>query len=185
MTTYGRASSLRVHRQGPIVRSMRRMHIGLQVDDLGESIEFYTRLFGCEPTLRRPDYAKWMLEDPRVNFSLDTHGAGQPGSAHYGIQVETHDELADLRSHIDSAELPRSDQNDLVCGYQLQHKSWVTDPTACGGRRSSPKAWWTRATAPPRCPIPPDRYRYTGCARRRLGLSGFGTNMGTAAWYRL
>lgn len=107
---------------------MRRMHVGLQVEDLDESIEFYTRLFGCEPTLRRPDYAKWMLDDPRVNFSLDTHGDGPPGSAHYGIQAETPGELADLRSHIDEADLPRSDQDDLVCGYQLQHKSWVTDP---------------------------------------------------------
>ena len=107
---------------------MRRMHVGLQVEDLDESIEFYTRLFGYEPTLRRPDYAKWMLDDPRVNFSLDTHGDGPPGSAHYGIQAETPDELADLRSHIDEADLPRSDQDDLVCGYQLQHKSWVTDP---------------------------------------------------------
>ena len=141
------------------------MHIGLQVDDLGESVEFYTRLFGCEPTLRRPDYAKWMLEDPRVNFSLDTHGDGPPGSAHYGIQVETHDELTDLRSHIDSAELPRSDQNDLVCGYQLQHKSWVTDPNGLWWEAFFTEGRWTRATAPPRCRTAPDRYRYTGCAR--------------------
>ncbi len=104
------------------------MHIGLQVDDLDESIEFYARLFGCEPTLRRPDYAKWMLDDPRVNFSLDVHGDGQPGSAHYGIQVESPEELAAMRDHIDAADLPRADQDDLVCGYQLQHKSWVTDP---------------------------------------------------------
>ena len=107
---------------------MRRMHIGLQVDDLDESIAFYTRLFGVEPTLRRPDYAKWMLEDPRVNFSLDTHGCGFPGSAHYGIQVESHPELEQMREHIDSAGMARADQDDLVCGYQLQHKSWVTDP---------------------------------------------------------
>ena len=107
---------------------MRRMHVGLQVDDLEASIEFYTRLFGVEPTLRRPDYAKWMLEDPRVNFSLDTHGEGAGGSAHYGIQVESHPELDQLRDHIDSAGMDRVDQDDLVCGYQLQHKSWVTDP---------------------------------------------------------
>lgn len=104
------------------------MHIGLQVDDLDESIEFYTRLFGTGPTLQRPDYAKWMLDDPRVNFSLDVHGRGRPGSAHYGIQVESPEELAEMRHHIDSVDLPRADQDDLVCGYQLQHKSWVTDP---------------------------------------------------------
>ena len=107
---------------------MRRMHIGLQVDDLDESVEFYTRLFGVEPTLRRADYAKWMLEDPRVNFSLDTHGEGEAGSAHYGIQVDSQDELEEMRDHIDTAGMARADQDDLVCGYQLQHKSWVTDP---------------------------------------------------------
>lgn len=107
---------------------MRRMHIGLQVADLDESVEFYTRLFGVEPVLRRDDYAKWMLEDPRVNFSLDTRGDGPPCSAHYGIQVESSDELEGMRDHIDSAGMPRADQDGLVCGYQLQHKSWVTDP---------------------------------------------------------
>ncbi len=107
------------------------MHIGLQVSDLEGSVEFYTRLFGVEPALRRPDYAKWMLEDPRVNFSLDTHGSGAAGSAHYGIQVETRSELEDMRGHLDSAGMTRADQNDLVCGYHLQHKSWVTDPDGC------------------------------------------------------
>ena len=105
------------------------MHIGLQVDDINEAVGFYSRLFGTEPTLRRPDYAKWMLDDPRVNFSLDTRGEGSAGSAHYGIQVESRGELEELRKHIDAAGLARSDQNDLVCGYQLQHKSWVRDPT--------------------------------------------------------
>ena len=107
---------------------MRRMHIGLQVDDIDESVEFYTRLFGVEPTLRRDDYAKWMLEDPRVNFSLDTHGEGEAGSAHYGIQVESRRELEEMRDCIDAAGMTRADQDDLVCGYHLQHKSWVADP---------------------------------------------------------
>ncbi|MCQ3807284.1 MAG: hypothetical protein OXB92_08650 [Acidimicrobiaceae bacterium] len=104
------------------------MHIGLQVDDLDGSIGFYTRLFGVEPSLRRADYAKWMLDDPRVNFSLDTRGEGEAGSAHYGIQVESRGALEEMRDHIDTAGIPRADQDDLVCGYQLQHKSWVTDP---------------------------------------------------------
>ncbi len=104
------------------------MHIGLQVDDLDESVEFYTRLFGVEPSLRRADYAKWMLEDPRVNFSLCTRGEGEAGSAHYGIQVESQHELEEMRDHIDAVGMTRADQDDLVCGYQLQHKSWVTDP---------------------------------------------------------
>ena len=107
---------------------MKRMHVGLKVDDLDAAIDFYTRLFDAEPTLRRPDYAKWMLDDPRVNFSIDAHGDEAPGSAHYGIQAESSEELTELRGRIDAAELPRSDQNDLICGYQLQDKSWVTDP---------------------------------------------------------
>ena len=110
------------------ISNMNRLHIGLKVDDIGTGVDFYTRLFGSEPTLQRSDYAKWMLDDPRVNFSIDTHGDDPPGSAHYGIQVETMAELEHARDHVDSADLPRADQNDLVCGYQLQHKSWVTDP---------------------------------------------------------
>jgi len=107
---------------------MKRMHVGLKVDDLDKSIDFYSRLFGVEPTLRRPDYAKWMLDDPRVNFSVDTHGDAPAGSAHYGIQVESPEELVEMRQRIDEAALPRRDQNDLICGYQKQDKSWVNDP---------------------------------------------------------
>lgn len=108
---------------------MKRMHVGLKVDEIEDAVAFYSRLFGCQPTLERPDYAKWMLDDPFVNFSVDTNGDGQPGSAHFGFQLETHDELETIRGEIDAAELPRTDQNDLVCGYQLQHKSWVAGPS--------------------------------------------------------
>ena len=108
---------------------MKRMHVGLKVDDLETAIAFYSRLFGAEPTLRRPDYAKWMLDDPRVNFSVDINGGGAPGSAHYGIQVESPHELSEMRERLDTAGLTRRDQNDLICGYQRQDKSWVTDPT--------------------------------------------------------
>ena len=104
------------------------MHVGLRVEDLDESIDFYTKLLGCGPTLVRPGYAKWLLDDPRVNFTIDTHGEGPPGSAHYGIQAESEQELADLRGQIDAARLPRADQDGEVCCYHLQHKSWVTDP---------------------------------------------------------
>ena len=107
---------------------MKRMHIGMYVENLDEAIDFYSRLFDAEPTLRRDDYAKWMLDDPRVNFSIDTHVIDTPGGAHYGIQVETADELEAMRERLDTAELPRRDQNDLICGYQKQHKSWVRGP---------------------------------------------------------
>jgi catechol 2,3-dioxygenase-like lactoylglutathione lyase family enzyme len=107
---------------------MRRIHIGLTVDDLAAAVDFYTRLFEVPPTLLRNDYAKWMLDDPHVNFSVDTHADGPPGSAHFGVQVDSAEALATARDALDASDLHRSDQNDLVCGYQLQHKSWVTDP---------------------------------------------------------
>ena len=107
---------------------MKRVHVGMKVTDLDKAIAFYSQLFGAKPTLQRRDYAKWMLDDPRVNFSIDTHGDGEPGSAHYGIQAETPEELEEMRERIDNAGLLRSDQNNLICGYQMQDKSWVTDP---------------------------------------------------------
>ena len=107
---------------------MKRMHVGMYVDHIEAAIDFYNRLFDAEPTIRRPDYAKWVLDDPRVNFSIDTHLDGPPGSAHYGIQVESPDELAEMRQRLDEAELPREDQDNLVCGYQRQDKSWVVAP---------------------------------------------------------
>ena len=107
---------------------MRRVHVGLKVDDIETAVDFYTRLFGVEPDLVHPDYAKWMLDDPFLNFSVDLHGEGTAGSAHFGIQVTSEEELEQMRARIDAAGLSREDQNDLVCGYQLQHKSWVTGP---------------------------------------------------------
>jgi len=107
---------------------MRRAHVGMKVDDIEKAVDFYTRLFGAEPSLVRPDYAKWMLDDPFLNFSIDVHGEGKAGSAHFGIQVTSEEELEQMRAQIDGAGLARQDQNDLVCGYQLQHKSWVTGP---------------------------------------------------------
>lgn len=108
---------------------MKRMHVGLRVADINEAVAFYSRLFGQAPTLERPDYAKWMLDDPYVNFSVDVHGDDPVGSAHFGFQLENPEALDDMRSHIDAAELQRADQNDLICGYQLQHKSWVGGPS--------------------------------------------------------
>jgi catechol 2,3-dioxygenase-like lactoylglutathione lyase family enzyme len=107
---------------------MQRMHVGLKVSDIDDAVAFYSRLFGQEPTLQRDDYAKWMLDDPYLNFSVDLHGDGQPGTAHFGLQQPDADALAVARAHVDTAALPRDDQDDLVCGYQLQHKSWVFGP---------------------------------------------------------
>lgn len=107
---------------------MQRMHVGLKVSDIDEAVAFYSKLFGAVPALRRDDDAKWMLDDPFVNFSVDLHGDGPPGTAHFGLQQDSPEALAAARAHVDAAALPRDDQDDLVCGYQLQHKSWVFGP---------------------------------------------------------
>ena len=107
---------------------MKRMHIGLRVDDLGASIEFYSRLFGQEPTLEREGYAKWMLDDPLLNFNVNTTGDEPSGVSHMGIQVESNEELEEMRAAWDERGFHRDDQDDLVCGFQHQDKSWVFDP---------------------------------------------------------
>ena len=107
---------------------MKRMHIGLQVDDVDESVAFYSRLFGEEPTLRREGYAKWMLDDPYINFAVNSTGDDPIGVSHMGIQVSSNDELEEMRASWDDRGFDRDDQDDLVCGYQLQDKSWVFDP---------------------------------------------------------
>ena len=79
--------------------------MGMKVDDIEKAVDFYTRLFGAEPSLVRPDYAKWMLDDPFLNFSIDLHGEGTAGSAHFGIQVTSEEELEQMRAWIDAAGL--------------------------------------------------------------------------------
>ena len=107
---------------------MKRIHVGLKVSDIEKAVIFYTRLFGMKPSLLRSDYAKWMLDDPLLNFSVDIHGEGLVGSAHFGVQVNGNEELEKERVRIDEVGLSREDQNNLICGYKLQHKSWVEDP---------------------------------------------------------
>lgn len=106
---------------------MKRLHISLGVEDLEASIRFYSTLFGSEPTLRRDGYAKWMLEDPRVNFVLDQKGADR-GVDHLGIQVEDEDELAEVSDRLKSA----GQEVDLLennrCCYARQDKFWISDP---------------------------------------------------------
>lgn len=111
-------------------RAMRRMHIGLRVADLDESIAFYSKLFGQQPTLRRDGYAKWMLDDPYVNFAVNTTGDDELGVTHLGFQVSSNEELDRTRAAWDDSGFTRDDQDDLVCGYQRQDKSWVFDPQA-------------------------------------------------------
>ncbi len=106
---------------------MKRMHVNLAVADLDHSVRFYTGLFGAEPTVHKADYAKWMLEDPRVNFAIAARGRAA-GLDHLGIQVEDSDELAEVYGRLKSAEGPVIEQGQVGCCYAQSEKSWIIDP---------------------------------------------------------
>ena len=106
---------------------MKRFHVHLHVDDLDASIAFYARLFGTAPTRSEADYAKWMLDDPRLNFAISTRGA-QAGIDHLGIQAETDEELAQLRASGERAGAPLLDEGQTTCCYARSDKHWITDP---------------------------------------------------------
>lgn len=106
---------------------MRRIHIALQVDDLQQSTKFYTALFGTPPTTTKPDYAKWLIDDPRVNFSI-TERPGRGGIEHLGIQAEDEDELHRLYEHIAEADTAMREEGHTVCCYAQSEKSWAQDP---------------------------------------------------------
>lgn len=109
---------------------MKRLHVMLQVRDLDESVRFYQTLFAAEPTVLEGDYAKWMLEDPRVNFSIAARAAASMGSfgvEHLGIQAETPEELAELRERIALAGGKVDDQGETTCCYHQSDKTWVED----------------------------------------------------------
>jgi hypothetical protein len=106
---------------------MKRLHVHVAVTDLHASIRFYSRLFATDPTVRKPDYAKWMLEDPRVNFAISQRGA-PPGVQHLGIQVEDRVELEEVYTRLKGAEGPVIEEGETVCCYAQSEKSWVDDP---------------------------------------------------------
>lgn len=106
---------------------MKRMHVMLKVNDLNKSIEFYSSLFGEKPTKQKDDYAKWMLDDPRVNFSI-AEREGDKGIEHLGIEAETEEELLELRSNIDRTHGLIRNEGETTCCYANSDKSWVTDP---------------------------------------------------------
>jgi hypothetical protein len=106
---------------------MKRMHVHVSVDDLTHSIQFYSTLFAAQPTVTKPDYAKWMLDDPRVNFAISI-GNGRKGLDHLGIQVETPDELQEVYGRLRQADRPVLDEGATVCCYAQSEKSWIIDP---------------------------------------------------------
>jgi catechol 2,3-dioxygenase-like lactoylglutathione lyase family enzyme len=107
---------------------MKRFHVHLGVPDLAASIRFYSDLFGLPPSVAKADYAKWMLDDPRVNFAISQRGA-RIGVNHLGLQAENADELAELRTHFNAADASTVvDEANVSCCYARSDKHWVTDP---------------------------------------------------------
>ena len=107
---------------------MKRLHVHMSVTDLDQSIRFYSTLFASEPTVLKPDYAKWMLEDPRVNFAISTHSGRSAGVDHLGIQVEDGDELQVVYGRLNEAEGPVLEVGKTTCCYAKSEKNWITDP---------------------------------------------------------
>jgi catechol-2,3-dioxygenase len=103
------------------------MHIHVSVKNLDESVSFYSALFGAQPAKLKPDYAKWMLEDPRLNFAISTR-SGKTGLDHMGLQVDDADELAALRDHMSAANISTHSDGETTCCYAKSEKSWVEDP---------------------------------------------------------
>jgi len=106
---------------------MKRMHLHVSVPDLAQSIQFYETLFGAAPSVVKDDYAKWMLEDPRVNFAISQRALAT-GVDHIGIQVESPAELAELSDRLKAAGAETFDQEAATCCYARSDKSWVSDP---------------------------------------------------------
>ena len=106
---------------------MKRMHVHVAVDDLQRSIGFYAALFDTAPAVVKSDYAKWMLDDPRVNFAISTRGR-TPGLDHLGIQVENRDELTEVYARLHKAGGDVVEQGQTTCCYAKSEKSWIDDP---------------------------------------------------------
>jgi catechol 2,3-dioxygenase-like lactoylglutathione lyase family enzyme len=106
---------------------MKRFHVHVAVQDLAASIRFYSSLFGAQPSVTKPDYAKWMLEDPRINFAISQRGAAA-GVNHLGIQVDSAGELTDLREKVAAAEIQARDEMGANCCYAKSDKYWIEDP---------------------------------------------------------
>jgi catechol-2,3-dioxygenase len=107
---------------------MKRLHIHVSVDDLAVSIPFYSALFAAPPSVTKDDYAKWLLEDPRLNFAISARG-GAAGLDHLGIQVETQSELQEVYARLRQAGRPVLEEGATTCCYANSEKSWISDPS--------------------------------------------------------
>ncbi len=106
---------------------MKRFHVHAHVDDLQASVAFYSKMFAAAPARLEADYAKWMLEDPRINFAISARG-GKAGVDHLGIQTDTEAELAELKRSARAADMTLLDEGETSCCYARSEKHWVTDP---------------------------------------------------------
>jgi len=107
---------------------MKRLHVHVAVENLARSIGFYSTLFATKPSVLKDDYAKWMLDDPKVNFAISQRNGVAQGIDHLGIQVESDSELRELSSRLKSAGQQTRDQESTTCCYAQSNKSWVNDP---------------------------------------------------------
>src|SRR5688572_19305140 len=107
---------------------MKRFHVHVAVHDLKQSIRFYSALFGAQPSVEKPDYAKWMLDDPRVNFAISTRANGKLGLDHLGLQAETGSELEEIGSRLAQADVSVAPQKGASCCYAKSDKYWTIDP---------------------------------------------------------
>ena len=107
---------------------MKRFHVHVGVDNVDASIAFYSGLFGQAPSVTKPDYAKWMLEDPRINFAISHHTQDGKGVRHLGLQVEDAAELAEVYGRLKAAEGPVLEEGATTCCYAKSEKSWIADP---------------------------------------------------------
>jgi len=107
---------------------MKRFHMNISVEDITEAVRFYSALFNAEPTVRQDDYAKWMLDDPRINFAISQRGY-PIGVNHVGIQVESAEDLDAMRAQLARADRALIEQSGAACCYATSDKYWITDPT--------------------------------------------------------
>jgi catechol 2,3-dioxygenase-like lactoylglutathione lyase family enzyme len=107
---------------------MKRFHVHVGVTDLEASIAFYSGLFGTAPTVAKADYAKWMLDDPRINFAISQKCGAAKGIEHLGVQVETDAELAELYGRLQAVNRPVLEEGETTCCYAKSEKSWIADP---------------------------------------------------------
>jgi len=107
---------------------MKRLHVHVGVADLDQSIRFYSTLFAAEPTVAKNDYAKWMLDDPRVNFAISAGQHDRQGIQHLGVQAENVDELGEVYGRLKEAERPVLEEGRTTCCYAKSEKSWIADP---------------------------------------------------------